>query len=502
MTVDPASQTRSAKTAARNGAKRLFARLQPRTLSGQLLLLTIIFVMLAEVLIYVPSIANFRERWLEERLAAAQIASLAMEATMGEEVAPKLENELLDNANVLLVALRRNEARILMLSKDDIPMVEAAYDLRAASPLALIHDAFQTLAAGGKRTIMVKGQPKLGGGDEIEVILDERALYEAMVLYSRNILSLSIVISLLTASLVFISLRMILVRPLRRLTQNMIGFSARPEDAGRVIQPLSNALELRTAEQELAKMQSQIRSSLNQKTHLARLGTAVSKINHDLRNILASAQLISDSLATSDDPKVQRLAPKLVSSIDRAIDLATNTLKYGKAEEPPSKKRDLALKPLVDDVGEHIGLPQSGKIVWNNRVDETFHVTADPDQLFRILLNLGRNAMQALCAARSDAQGHIDITAYTEEKDNQKVTVIDISDNGPGIPEEARNHLFEAFSGSARAGGTGLGLAIVKELTLAHGGTVDLVHTSAHGTTFRLILPREDDQGADRGARD
>ena len=143
-----------------------------RSLSGRLLLLTIVFVMIAEILIYFPSTANFRVTWLEERLAAAQIASLSLEATMGEEVRPELEAELLENAGVLQVVLHRDQIRMLMLARDELPMVDQSYDLRDRNLLTLIFDAFMTLFAED-RVILVKGTPQFGGGELIEIIIDE-----------------------------------------------------------------------------------------------------------------------------------------------------------------------------------------------------------------------------------------------------------------------------------------------------------------------------------------
>jgi signal transduction histidine kinase len=67
--------------------------------------------------------------------------------------------------------------------------------------------------------------------------------------------------------------------------------------------------------------------------------------------------------------------------------------------------------------------------------------------------------------------------------------VLDIEDDGPGLPEAVRADLFRPFAGSIRRGGTGLGLAIARDLTVAHGGGIELVETGAAGTTFRLTLP-------------
>jgi signal transduction histidine kinase len=72
-------------------------------------------------------------------------------------------------------------------------------------------------------------------------------------------------------------------------------------------------------------------------------------------------------------------------------------------------------------------------------------------------------------------------------RNGNRVT-IDVRDNGPGLPEKARAHLFQAFQGSARQGGTGLGLAVAHELVAAHGGSIRLMETE-RGTQFRIEIP-------------
>jgi signal transduction histidine kinase len=322
------------------------------------------------------------------------------------------------------------------------------------------------------------------------VIIEEKTLRQAMLTYSRNILGLSIVISLLAGALLFICFRAIFVRPMRSITESMVEFGKKPEDVGRIISPSSGVLEVRMAEEELAAMQTELRNSLQQKTRLAALGTAVSKINHDLRNILASAQLISDRITLSDDPKVQSLAPKLVASIDRAVNLTRNTLVYGRAEEPAPQLAEIDLHRLVDDVGENVGLAGRGRIAWSNKVPRGFAVEADGDQLFRILLNLARNAVEAIeSRSAGSARDAIDVSARRVGAGGRPVVAIDVADTGPGISDKAKGRLFEAFAGSDRAGGTGLGLAIAKELTEAHKGEIALVRSGPDGTVFRVTLP-------------
>ena len=211
-----------------------------------------------------------------------------------------------------------------------------------------------------------------------------------------------------------------------------------------------------------------------QKSRLAALGLAVSKINHDLRNLLAAAQLFSDRLTHSDDPVVQRFAPKLLQTLDRAIAFCQSTLSYGRAAEPPPARRMVLLAPIVTDTRELLGLGESEKpdgevkIGWHEALEPDLHIDADPDQLSRVLLNLCRNAVQAL-ETQGAAEGSAGCLFVTGRRD-KKAVIIDVADNGPGVPEKARQKLFEAFAGSTRPGGSGLGLAIAAELVRAHGG--------------------------------
>jgi signal transduction histidine kinase len=457
-----------------------------RSLSRRLLVLTVLFVMLSEVLIFVPSIANFRRTWLEQNIGAAQIAALALEATPDNMVSPSLQQELLENAQVLAVQLHRSNSHKLILSEQMPPEVDAHYDLRNAMAPMLIMDAFKTLLEPDGRVIEITDFPRFGAGDYIDIVIDEMPLRRAMIRYGLNVFWLSVVISAVTASLVYIVLLIVLVRPMRNITENMVAFRRNPEDARRVIQPSGREDEIGVAERELGLMQKEIRATLNQRAHLASLGSAVSKINHDLRNILANAQLISDRIGAVNDPTVQHLAPRLFASIDRAIELCTKTLKFGRADEEPPHRVHFPLAPLVDEVREMAGLAQDAHVRWVNEVAPGLIVDADRDHLFRILINLCRNAVQAIHDGRS-GDGEIRISALAAADHVH----IDVVDTGPGLPEKAKEHLFEAFSGSARSGGTGLGLAIAQELAQGHGGHIDLVSTGGEGTHFRICIPSE-----------
>jgi len=333
--------------------------------------------------------------------------------------------------------------------------------------------------------------------------MDEQPLRKAMLRYSVDILLLSLVISAITATLVYFALHYMFVRPMRRITANMIAFRADPEDNERAIVPSTRLDEIGVAERELATMQSDLASMLHQKSRLAGLGLAVSKINHDLRNLLASAQLFSDRLAKIPDPGVQRFAPKLMHALERAIAFCQSTLSYGRLQEPPPDRRPIPLEPLVEEVHETLGLGPDAPIRWITAIERGLVVEADYDQLFRIMLNLSRNAVQAMetqAEGRSDRDPGRDQIRITGRREGA-VVVIEVSDTGPGFSEKAQAHLFEAFQGSTRTGGTGLGLAIAAELVRAHSGDIRLVEGTI-GATLRLTIPdRAVELAAHRGAR-
>jgi signal transduction histidine kinase len=467
-------------------------------LSGKLLVLTILFVMIAEVLIYVPLVANFRVHWLRDHLAGAYTAALVLEAAPSGMVPESLAKQILDSIGARAVAMKMGTSRRLLAIGDAPPPVTHDFDMREVYTFDSIVDAFMTMLDTKNDVMRVVG-PAPMGGDFIELVMDEPPLRKAMLRYSVNLLLLSLLVIGIAAAFVYLVLHYLFVRPMRRITGNMVAFRADPENADRIIVPSGRADEIGTAEQELATMQAELASMLQQKNRLAALGLAVSKINHDLRNLLGSAQLISDRLSSLPDPGVQRFAPKLMRALERAIAFCQSTLSYGRLQEPPPERRPILLEPLVDEVHETLGLGPDAPVRWISAVERGLVVEADYDQLFRSLLNLARNALQALesRAARDPGRDQIRITGRREGA----VVVIEVSDTGPGFSERARAHLFEAFQGSTRTGGAGLGLAIAAELVRAHGGEIRLVEGTI-GATLRLTIPdRAVELSAHRGAR-
>ena len=459
-----------------------------RGLSGQLLVLTILFVMLAEVMIFVPSIARERMSFLNATIADADLATLALEETPNNMVSPELARRLLDTVGVRAIVLRGGQISRLVLADVMPPALDVTIDLRETTLLGTLDDSLVALVRGGNRVVRLIGTSSQTPGARVEVVMDEAPLLAHLRLYAGEILSVSILISLVTALLVYFALHWRLVRPMARVTQSMVDFRHDPSNPWAVIRPGTREDEIGIAERELAAMQIDLRGALRQNRRLAELGQAVSKISHDLRNILATATLVSDRIALIDDPEVQRLAPTLLRSVDRAVTLASETLRYGRAEEPVPHRSKFDLHDLMEDVGTSAGVGQVPRLAWKNEVPAPFAINADRDQVFRALLNITRNAVQAMDGGAEASRGAGGQVVARAERVNGHVA-IDIIDTGPGLPPKAREALFRPFAGSARAGGTGLGLAIARDIARAHRGEIHLVRSDERGTQFRLEIP-------------
>lgn len=449
-------------------------------LSGRLLALTVAFVMLAEVLVFVPSISRFRLDYLQERIAKAHLAILALEATPDHMIDQRLESELLYHAGAYSIVLKSPDRRMLMLSATMPAAIDATFDLGAETMVDWVGDALATLFEQGNRVIRVIGSSPRAPDAVLEVVLDEGPMRDEMLAYSWRILALSLIISFITAGLVFLALQWLLVRPMRKITDSIIRFRGAPEDPATSIPSGARSDEIGLAQRELAVMQRDLRQALHQKTRLAALGAAVAKINHDLKNTLATAVLASDRLATIDDPEVQRLSPLLLRAIDRAVALCGRTLDFVRADQPPLRESVFVLDSLLREIDGGLKTRPDGTRPF---LDVTVsggdvRIRGDREQLFRVFSNLVLNAEQA-------GAGNVSIAA---RRDGNRL-VIEVADDGPGIPPHVQARLFQPFALSGDAGGSGLGLVIAREIVAAHGGTLTLAATGAAGTTFRIELP-------------
>lgn len=467
------------------------SRVMPGPLSGLSvkLIATITLVILAvEVLVYLPSAGNFRQSWLEDRLQVGIVAARVVDAVPDAMNLPAmLTDNLLRSAGAIAIVYRRNgQSQLIELDNKPMPRQAVTVDMRKTDYPTLVMGALDTLAHGGERTLRILGNSD--GGDasaQVEVIMSEAALHADLVAYSWNIVLISLLVAVLTAAVLYLLVSRLLIDPIRRLTENLISYRMAPENAALILSPKPRNDEIGIVEKELAAMETDIFSMLRQRRHLADLGLAVAKINHDLRNTLTSAQMLSDQVVALEDPKIQRLAPRLVQSIDKAIGFAQSVLDYGRQSATPPKPVPVDLRALVEESAIDAGVLRHPEIGFRNEVPDDVSVNADPDQLARVLVNLMKNAREAL-EATADKPASPSISVSFSETETE--LTLTIADNGPGLPPRARENLFVAFEGSAKAGGTGLGLAIARELVVAHGGALNYTPLTP-GTRFDIVLP-------------
>ncbi|MDE2182701.1 MAG: HAMP domain-containing histidine kinase [Alphaproteobacteria bacterium] len=428
-----------------------------------------------------PAIGLYHRELLDDHILSAELAIMPFTEPGGQNLSRDLREELLKHANADAVVLKRADRRDFFQVGAMPWHIDRTIDLTTDTFLADMVNAVNSLTSGGARTLYVVAPTQIRDAQSIGIILGEAPIRDALVLYARRMVGASLFISALTASLVFVSLYVFVVRPMRRITLAMADFHENPEDAARIHTATRRADEIGVAERELAAMQRDVHGFLRQKTRLAALGAAVARIQHDLRNILANAQLASDRLAISEDPAVKRLAPRLVTSIDRAITLATTILQYGRADEAPPQRTVFGLHDLADDAARTALDPTGSVVHLHNQIEPNLTIEADREQLFRVILNLVRNAAEALAAG-----GGI-ITLQAMRLENR--VEIDVTDSGPGICDAVVTKLFQPFVSAGRPAGTGLGLAIARDLVRGHGGELRLVSTGPDGTVFRIIIP-------------
>jgi signal transduction histidine kinase len=457
----------------------------PGGLSARLLLATALVVVLANAIIVPVLLANRQNEWLRSEVAAGQLASLAVQAAPQGKVTVELKQKILQRAGLVAVGIEDQGVMRSVLAPSRLPGGSYRINLRQPNPVSDLADLLQTLVGGGDRMLLVTG--RADDGETVQILVPDRSLRSLLLANLGELVIGALFTSAMAGALVYLFLNFFLVRPMQRITRAMERFRADPEDPAARLAPSGRRDEIGRAEAELDRMQSDLRAALASRARLATLGEAVAKINHEMRNMLTSAKLASERLASSGDPVVTRVLPRLERALDRAVTLATNVLNFGKSEEPSPAARPVPLKAALEAAAEDAQLPSAGVKLCAD-VSERAQVLADPDQLHRILVNLMRNAREALDVEEGrDAAGAVKVGLHVGDG----FTVITLADNGPGLPERARTNLFQPFVGSARKGGAGLGLAISRELAQAHGGDLELGETGPEGTVFLLRLPGE-----------
>jgi signal transduction histidine kinase len=467
-------------------ADRNFLSGQFSGLSTKLIATLIAAILLVEIVIYLPSVANYRASWLQDRLRMGIVAARVIEAVPDATNMPRmLKDRLLNSAGADSIVYRTsNSSQLIEPAEPALPKIITTADMRRVNFGDLASGALGTLLTQSDRTLRIVGHGDVPGST-VELMMPERPLRRDMFEYAHMFALTSLIIAVIAASVVYVFASFFFIRPTRKLAVDMLAFREAPEDATRILVPSNRQDEIGILQQELAAMERALFSMLRQRRHLADLGLAVAKINHDLRNTLASAQLLSDQVATLDDPNVQRLAPRLVTTLDRAIGFTQSVLDYGRESAAPPNMTAFGLQRLIDDAAFDARVIGHPTIQYVNEVPSDLSMLVDTHQMSRVFLNILKNAREALEIETGTDKKH---QIYISCRERHDSVVISIQDNGPGLAPKARENLFVAFEGSARAGGVGLGLAIAREITEAHGGRL-VLGKSAFGTRFDISLP-------------
>jgi signal transduction histidine kinase len=457
-------------------------RLPTFGLSWRILGLAVVAVMTAELLLFLPSIARYRLVYLEQLIESGTLAALALDATPDNMVTDDVKRALLNHARVDAVVLvepdKPRRALLNIPPRPDMPR----FNLKERGALGLIWDALAAMARDGAYYTRIGGESMRLPRAMVWIVVDELPMRLAMYDYSVRVLVLSIIIALFTAALLYLALRWLVIRPLQHLSADMVAFRRDPEEGGTDRARSLRNDEIGVVDREFQNLQRELRASLRQKSRLADVGAASNKINHDLRNILSTARLLSDRLAHSDDERTRKLAPTIMRTIDRATRMASEAIEYVR-DRPTPRLEELDLADLIDEVG--ITLQEQGEDAdpntlrnWVNGLGSERRVRGDRDLLYRVFINLGRNAFDAgantVTVRATNGGAHV---------------LVDVTDNGPGVPKDVVAQLFKPFTTGGRAGGAGLGLAIARDLVRAHGGEIVLSETGPTGTTFRFTLP-------------
>jgi signal transduction histidine kinase len=472
------------------GAPAFALPLEGFGLAARVLAVTIGFVFLAMGLFYVTRLSAHREMWLRGKIGWTQTAIEAFGLAGPNPPSADLSQKILHSLDVKWLAVETPTGRREFVVAGGPPAKAEPIVADDSSHFASLAATFRTLLAA-PHTVARLSVAAQGNQPAIEFAFDEQPLIHSLRRVSGNFLTISLIIAAVVTCVLWAALWRMVLQPVRRLTSNIIAFGESPQDATRVIAPCGRGGEIGRAETALAVMQRSLAHELAQGKRLAELGMAVARINHDLRNMLSAAQLISDRLTTIPDPLAQRLAPRLVATLDRAIQFCQATLTYGAARELPPLRRRFDLSELVGQVVESAKAENDSAIGYAIDIPPRFCVYADPDQTLRVLENLSRNAAQALMT-KGAADGRPKAIRFAAIR-TDGLALIEVSDTGPGFPADQSDRIFEPFHKSTSDAGAGLGLAIAADLVTRNGGAIVLAPTKADdfycGARFLIKLP-------------
>ena len=261
------------------------------------------------------------------------------------------------------------------------------------------------------------------------------------------------------------------------------------------IYALNSTLEQRMA--ELQRIHDDLRHEVSerrrvqdrlfQQEKLAALGTLLANVAHELNNPLAVAALELDNLQEEGGPESWTAdLETLTQAIERCQSVVQSFLAL--ARQQPPTRHAVALHAVIGDVLVLLGhaLEADGVRVESHLADDLPPLRADANQLHHVVANLITNAHQALLEIDAPRQLRLATTLYADRGQ----VVLEVADNGPGIPEVLQHRIFEPFFTTKPEGmGSGLGLPLCRNIVEGHGGTIEIASESGRGTTVSVTLP-------------
>lgn len=450
-----------------------------RSLSARVLWLTVSVILLVELATLMPSLGRERDAWLWARVTQAHLAAFSAAQTSDGTLDDATRRALLQLSNTESIKLIEPGQKILLLQPDRPLAANRTIHLGAETLFYSTWRADMDMLGLGSKLLEVIAPSPLQQNTTLDIIVNGDDLATSLRTYAAHVAVLSVITALVTGLLVFAVLDHLLVRPMRIMTASIVGFRQDPEQDGQsdlawLAQRRDD--EISRAARELKVMQDEMRAALWRNARLAAVGTAVAKISHDLRNILSSALLVADRLQETSDPTAKRAARTLIPAVERAVQLVSRTVDFAREGPPAITRSAVVVRDLVDEAALVIR-PDDVGVAIENLVPGNLVLPLDRAQIYRVLVNLMRNAVEA---------GADRITLSVECENG--ITRMKVSDNGPGLPLRVQDNLFKPFTGSGRHGGTGLGLAIARDLIRAHGGDLVLAQTGPRGTVFVMEL--------------
>ena len=316
----------------------------------------------------------------------------------------------------------------------------------------------------------------------LDSMMPQQAMYQVWQKTWRTHLVLTAILALTTLAALVLWFRQVFVTPLSDTVHAIHRFTDDPGNLMTMLIASDRADEIGFLQRELTRMQVVYRISIKQYQHLAALGGAVTKINHDLKGLLSTALIAGESLRKTTSSQTKRETSSKTrlfeSALERAIALCEQLLVYVREDKKPIFVTRVQLENLLHSLSADLRLHAKGTTKVTTSLAPTLPVQGDADELYRALRNLGQNAIEA------KAQ-NLRIT-LTGNKQNAH---IDFADDGPGLPRKAKQSLFKPFTHSSKVGGSGLGLSIAQELIEQHNGSLTLAQSSSAGTTFHCVFP-------------